>query len=173
MSKKLKSKTYIELVKSGKDIKESLRLTRELRSKLNTGILSKYIPELVKLGNRLGETSEEYSLKSYPLKSELDKVSLIGSEWDKYVGRVSPRVIVGLALAWLFRSNDSGFSRIFPNGLFLENGVLSRMAGLGLVVPQSAKSGLNQEFKFNTEHPFFSRVSKDKALLAVECSLSK
>jgi len=171
MSKKQKS--FIELVKSGKDLKESLRLTRELRSKLNLDILNRRIPELVKIANRLGEASTEYEMDSYPLKSELGKVSLIGSEWSKGADRVSPRVVVGLMLAWLFRSNDNGFSRVFPNGLFLENGVLSRMSELGLVVPQSAKSGLNQEFRFNTEHPFFSRVSKDKALLAVECSLSK
>jgi len=164
-------KTFLEYTKAGEEIKTALQKTRVLRRIfLNQNyIQSECLPDFDGLANRYGYSKKDYTiLASYPLKSDLRKIDTIKPFTDKTRNTLTPRMVVGLLIAYFNRESDEGFSRVFPCGLFLENGVLTDLLTGGYI---HATTGEQEKQKFCFDFAKIGGLFTDKATLSLEAKL--
>ena len=145
-----KQKTFLELIKDGKSTAEALAQTKAARSLLlqKNFYAGDYAQTITALAVKYGYSKQKYDyLASYPLKSDIAKIKTIEPFADKERNTLTPRMITALILAYLNRDDDKGFSRIFPNGLFLENGCLTDLLTGGFIKSEKG-TGEQQKFAF-------------------------
>ena len=104
-------------------------------------------------------------MASYPLKSDLAKIKTILPFENKTRDVLSPRMITALCIAFLNRDDDAGFSRIFPCGLFLENGCLTDLLTGGFI---KSKAGENEKQAFSFCMDKIGGLFKSSEYLAIE-----
>ena len=171
--KQNEQKTFLEYTKAGDEIKTALAKTRVLRRIfLNQNyIQSDCLADFDGLANRYGYSKKAYTiLASYPLKSDLRKIDTIKPFTDKTRNILTPRMVVGLLIAYFNRESEDGFSRVFPCGLFLENGVLTDLLTGGFI---TAKAGEEEKQTFAFNFQKIGGLFKDKATLALENKLAE
>lgn len=165
---KKQEKTFLEYTQGGDSIKQALKKTQALR---RVFLVKNYkSPDFKKamedLASKWGLSKTKYDFDaSYPLKSDLAKIRTIAPFENKTRENLSPRMAVALAIAYLNRDTDDAFSRVFPSGLFLENGCLQDLLTGGYI---QAKTGTEekQSFVFNLKK--IGGLFQDKKLLAIE-----
>lgn len=143
-----KQKTFLELIKDGKSTAEALAQTKAARTLLlqKNFYAGEYAQTISALANKYGYSKKSYDyLASYPLKSDIKKIETIAPFKDKERNILTPRMITALILAYLNRDDDKGFTRIFPNGLFLENGCLTDLLTGGFI---KSEKGTAEQQKF-------------------------
>lgn len=150
-AKKETQKNFLEYTQGGDEILTALKKTKATRHVF----LKKHYtnPEFVKemgtLANKYGYSKKAYDfMASYPLKDDLAKIKTITPFENKKRDTLSPRMATALFIAFLNRDDDATFSRVFPSGLFLENGCLTDLLTGGFI---QSKQGENekQTFVFN------------------------
>lgn len=146
-----KQKTFLELIKDGKSTAEALAQTKAARTLLlqKNFYAGDYAETISALANKYGYSKKKYEyLASYPLKSDIAKIETIAPFKDKQRETLTPRMAAALVIAYLNRETDAGFSRIFPNGLFLENGCLTDLLTAGYITSEKGTAE-KQAFIFN------------------------
>ena len=167
-AKKEKIKTFLEYTQDGNTILQALKRTQASR---RVFLVKNYKnPDFKKamedIASKWGLSKTRYDFDaSYPLKSDLAKIRTIAPFENKTRENLSPRMAVALAIAYLNRDTDDAFSRVFPSGLFLENGCLQDLLTGGYI---QAKTGTEekQSFVFNLKK--IGGLFQDKKLLAIE-----
>ena len=119
-------KDFKILLKDTGDIKQALLKTKKERADYKKRLFgADTLATIESLANKYGYSGRAYDIKaSFPCKSELAKISTITPFENKNRDTLSPRMVAGLLMAYLLRDTEKGFFRVFPNGLFLENGIL-------------------------------------------------
>lgn len=167
-AKKETQKTFLEYTQSGDEILTALKKTKALR---RVFLVKNYeSPDFIKavesLANKYGYSKKNYDfLASYPLKSDLAKLATITPFENKKRDTLSPRMATALIIAFLNRDSDSGFSRVFPSGLFLENGCLTDLLTGGYIKSEKGENE-KQSFIFNFQK--IGGLFKDSVFLALE-----
>lgn len=149
--KQNKQKTFLQYIKDGKTTAEALSLTKATRALFlqKNFYAGEYAETINGLANKYGYSKKKYDyLASYPLKADIAKIETIAPFKDKQRETLTPRMAAALVIAYLNRETDAGFSRIFPNGLFLENGCLTDLL-TGDYIKSEKGTGENQQFSFN------------------------
>ena len=171
--KQNEQKTFLEYTKAGDEIKTALQKTKVLRRIfLNQNyIQSECLPDFDGLANKYGYSKKAYTiLASYPLKSDLRKIDTIKPFTDKTRNILRPRMVVGLLIAYFNRESDSGFSRVFPSGLFLENGCLTDLITGGFI---QSKQGENEKQSFTFNYKKIGGLFKDSQFLKLEKAMAE
>lgn len=139
----------VALKQTAGDTKKALSLTKAQRKEYANRLFSKPILCLLEnIANRKGQGGKAYSITaSFPCKSDLAKLDTIRVFDTKARHNITPRQITALVIAYLMRDSDTGFSRIFPNGLFLENGCLKDLLTGGFITDKGGQ-GVDQRFGF-------------------------
>lgn len=166
-------KTFLEYTKAGEDIKSALNKTKVLRRIfLNQNyIQSELAPAFNTLANKYGYSKKAYDMNaSYPLKADLRKIATIRPFEDKKRDSLSPRMACGLLIAYFNRESNDSFNRVFPCGLFLENGVLTDLLTGGYI---TAKAGEEEKQVFTFNFQKIGGLFTDKSTLALENKLAE
>lgn len=172
-TKKESKKTFLEYTKAGDSIKTALHKTATARHVFleKHYKASEFIKAVESLANKYGYSKQKYDfLASYPLKSDLAKIHTIAPFENKKRELATPRMITALVIAYLNRDTDAGFSRIFPSGLFLENGCLTDLLTAGLI---KAEKGENEQQAFLFVKDKMQQLFNDKTLLSLESTLAE
>lgn len=158
----------IALKQSSGDIMQALKQSKQARKEYHKKL---FAPDTLKaiesIANRLGQGGKGYDIQaSFPCKTDLAKIKTITPFENKSRTQASPRMIASLLIAYLNRE-DGGFNRIFPNGLFIENGALKDLLTGGFI---QSKGGENerQRFTFGKQSDW---LFNDKGVLALENTL--
>lgn len=171
--KENEKKTFLEYTKAGESIKTALNKTRILRRIfLNQNyIQSELAPAFNTLANKYGYSKKVYDMMaSYPLKADLRKIATIRPFEDKKRDSLSPRMACGLLIAYFNRESNDSFNRVFPCGLFLENGILTDLMTGGFI---TAKAGEEEKQTFAFNFQKIGGLFKDKGTLALENKLAE
>lgn len=172
-AKKEKQKTFLEYTQGGDSILQALRKTATARRIFLEANYKKadFIKAVESLANKYGYSKQHYDfLASYPLKSDLAKIRTIAPFKDKKRDTTTPRMITALVIAYLNRESDNGFCRVFPSGLFLENGCLTDLLTAGLI---KAEKGENEQQAFLFVKDKLQQLFNDKTLLSLESTLAE
>jgi len=171
-AKKENIKTFLEYTASGDSIIIALNKTKTARRIFleKHYKTTDFIKAVESLANKYGYSRNRYDfLASYPLKSDLAKIRTIAPFKDKQRETTTPRMITALVIAYLNRESDNGFNRIFPSGLFLENGCLTDLLTAGLI---KTEKGENEQQSFLFVKDKFQSLFKDKTLATLENTLA-
>lgn len=148
-AKKEVKKTFLEYTQAGDSILLALRKTAQARKLFlaTTYEQGDFAQAINTIANKYGYSKKAYSyLASYPLKAELDKIRTIAPFENKTRDTLSPRMVAALVIAYLNRDTDDTFARVFPCGLFLENGCLTDLLTGGYI---ATKTGAEEKQTFN------------------------
>lgn len=158
----------VALKESNENILQALKKSKQARkdyaSRLFTIENKKAISDIA---SRLGAAGAYDIDASFPCKTDLAKIKTVESFTNKTRQNITARMIAGLLIAYLLRDSDSGFNRIFCNGLFLENGLLKDLCTAKLIKSESGENE-NQKFSFTDACNF---LFKDKAVALLENKL--
>ena len=172
--KKAKKATAVDfkiaLKENPDDIKKALKKSRQARlayaDRLFTAENKKTISDIA---TRLGAGCKSYDVDaSFPCKVDLAKLKTIESFKNKKRENTTCRMVAGLLIGYLLRDSESGFGRVFPNGLFLENGVLTDLMTADLIKSESGENE-KQRFLFTKKADY---ILKDKAVASLETALA-
>lgn len=181
--KKQEQKTMdfkIALKESG-DIAKALKITREQRRAYAKQFFTmENIQALYNIASRLGtvgtfgRTGKPYTAEllasNNPVKTDLAKINTIDTPFNnKPRYNLTARQIFAILTAYLLRDSDSGFSRILPTGLFLENGVLRDLITSGYLTNQGGEN-TSQRFGFTDK---LKHILTDKETLSLENKLAE
>lgn len=167
-AKKETQKSFLEYTQDGDDIKTALKKTKAFRRIfLNKHYTQKDFCDIMgRLANKYGYSKKTYDfLASYPLKSDLAKIATITPFENKKRDTLTPRMATALFIAFLNREDDKGFHRVFPSGLFLENGCLTDLLTGGWIATDTSEEE-KQAFTFNFQK--IGGMFKDSAFLDLE-----
>lgn len=143
------------------DLRRALRLTKKQRAEYLHRLMATHKSDLLEIATRLGVGM--LAPDNNPLKSDIAKIKTIGGN-SKPADMTTARMVYATALAYLNRDSDAGFSRVFPTGLFLENGILQRLFNAGLI---KSAGGENEKQSFTfTEKA--KNIITDSGLLKLE-----
>ena len=152
---------------------QALRLTRTQRKAYAQQIFTAdNMRALSDIAERLGEsTGRAFNITaSFPIKSDIAKLQKITAFEKNGRNTLSPRQIVALVVAYILRDNADGFGRVFPCGLFIENGCLRDMITAGFLTADDNADATAQRFIFT------DRIKKllfsDKSVLSLESRLA-
>lgn len=158
----------IALKNSPDDIRGALKKSKAQRKEYHKKLFAPdTLAKIESIANRLGQGGKAYDIKaSFPCKTDLAKIQTITPFENKNRTQASPRMIASLLIAFLNRE-DGGFNRIFPSGLFIENGALKDLLTGGFI---QSKGGIEekQAFTFGKQSAW---IFKDKEVLTLEKAL--
>lgn len=150
---KKEAKTFLEYTADGKTIHEALTLTKAIRQKFLAEVYQQgaNAEAINSIANKYGYSKSNFDLlASFPLKAELRKIDTIRPFTNKTRETLTPRMVAALVIAYLNREADDSFARVFPAGLFLENGCLTDLLTGGYITSKGGESEA-QSFKFNLD----------------------
>lgn len=164
-------KTFKVILKESGDIKKALKDTKKERADYKKRLFgADTLATIESLANKYGYSGRAYDIKaSFPCKSDIAKIETIAPFTNKSRDTLSPRMVAGLLMAYLLRDTDKGFLRVFPNGLFLENGILKDLLTGGFV---KSEKGENEKQAFSFTNKIPDGLFKNKDLLTLEKSLA-
>jgi len=143
------------------DIRQALRLSRQQRRAYLEKLMTAHKSDLMQIAQRLGVGT--LAPDNNPLKSDIAKIKTIQGN-SKPADMMTARMVYATAIAYLNRDSDAGFARVFPTGLFLENGILQRLFNAGLI---KSNGGENEKQTFTfTERA--KNIITDAGLLKLE-----
>lgn len=142
------------------DLATALKMTKaQRRAYLQKVFAPDTLQRIQDLANRMGQGGKAYDIRaSFPCKSDLAKIDTIKAFEGKARQNITPRQITALLIAYL-AGDGQGFTRIFENGLFLENGALKDLLTGGLIEDLGGQ-GIDQNFCF-TKKPLWVFQDKD------------
>lgn len=164
-------KDFKIILKESGDIKKALKDTKAMRADYKKRLFgADTLATIESLANKYGYSGRAYDIKaSFPCKSDIAKIETIRPFTNKSRDTLSPRMVAGLVMAYLLRDTEKGFLRVFPNGLFLENGILKDLLTGGFVKSEKGENE-KQAFSFTDKIP--DGLFKNKDLLTLEKSLA-
>lgn len=165
-AKKEVLKTFLEYTNDGKTIHDALLLTRATRQKFlaETYERGDFANAINTLANKYGYSKKQYDyLASYPLKADIDKIQTIAPFENKTRETLTPRMVAALVVAYLNRDEDGIFSRVFPCGLFLENGCLTDLLTGGFIKSNAGEEE-KQSFAITEKASFLFNTKEYKTL---------
>lgn len=163
---KKENKTFLEYTNDGKSIHEALILTKATRQSFlaETYQRGDFAVAIDTIANKYGYSKKKYEyLASYPLKAGIDKIQTIRPFENKTRETLTPRMVAALVVAYLNRDEDGIFSRVFPCGLFLENGCLTDLLTGGFITSKEGEEE-KQTFAITKKAAFLFTSKEYKAL---------
>lgn len=143
------------------DLQRALRLTKKQRAEYLQKLMTAHKNDLMQIAQRLGIGT--LAPDNNPLKSDIAKIKTISGN-SKPADMTTARMVYATAIAYLNRDSDTGFARVFPTGLFLENGILQRLYNAGII---KSNGGENEKQTFTfTERA--KNIITDAGLLKLE-----
>ena len=143
------------------DLQKALKLSKKQRAEYLQKLMETSKAELESISQRLG-VGKCSDLN--PLKADYTKIETIRGNNKGYTHSITARMVYGLILCYLNRDTDSGFSRIFPTGLYLDKGLLNRLYNSDYI---KSKGGENEKQTF-TFTDKCKHIITDKQLLNLE-----
>jgi len=142
------------ILKDTGDIKKALLKTKKERADYKRRLFgADTLAVIESLANKYGYSGRAYDIKaSFPCKSDIAKIETISPFTNKSRDTLSPRMVAGLLMAYLLRDTEKGFFRVFPNGLFLENGILKDLLTGGFLKSEKGENE-KQFFTFTNKIP--------------------
>lgn len=162
----------VALRENADDIKKALRLTKAQRKAYAQRLFDKEtLATLSDIATRRGSaTARAFDISaSFPIKSDIAKLDKIKVFENKPRENLTPRAVVALVVAYILRDTENGFSRIFPTGLFIENGCLRDLTTAGFITADDGDA-MTQRFTFSDK--VRKSLFTDKAILSLENTLA-
>lgn len=165
-AKKEVKKTFLEYTQAGDTILTALRKTATARKLFLAETYQRGdVAEAINtIANKYGYSKKAYDyLASYPLKAEISKLNTIRPFENKTRETLTPRMVAALVVAYLNRDEDGIFSRVFPCGLFLENGCLTDLLTGGFITAKAGEEE-KQSFTITKKASFLFNTKEYKTL---------
>lgn len=162
----------VALRENADDIKKALRLTKAQRKAYAQRLFDKdTLATLSEIATRRGSaTARAFDISaSFPIKSDIAKLDKIRAFETKPRENLTPRAVVALVVAYILRDTENGFSRVFPTGLFIENGCLRDLTTAGFITADDGDA-ITQRFTFSDK--VRKSLFTDKAVLTLENTLA-
>lgn len=167
-----KVKSFLEYTQDGKTTQEALNLTRMIREKFRQEAYMKgdNATMIQAIANRWGYSRTQYDfLASFPLKSDIAKIRTIAPFENKTRETLTARMAAAIVIAYLNRETDDTFYRVFPSGLFLENGCLTDLITGGYI---KHKDGEEEKQSFSFAMEKIKNIIQSKEYKALEKTMA-